>query len=147
VQDNTGRAVEVSDRILDQIVSSVESTASLTTQMSYGIKEHIHAARDALGATEQMQSLAKHITTATREQSLATESIVEAVAQMNTETQEVSMAMQNQKMASTEVVESMKHISRVANQNADATEQLSSTAALLLQHAERLRELAERFQA
>ena len=145
VQKDTDQAVELTGKVLAQIVDSVSKTSLVVGEVYTATQEQANGATQILKTANNMQHVTREIATAAKEQSNGTKEIMKAVEAMNRMTQQVADATVEQKKGGDMVVQAMEQISQVAQQNLSATEQLSKATVNLAKEAERLQKLSERF--
>jgi methyl-accepting chemotaxis protein len=146
VQRDTSQAVDLTDSVLTQIVDSVTRTSSLVTEVHSATEEQSRGAAQIVTTTGTMQDITQQLATSSREQSASAEAILQAVEHMNRMTQQVADATREQKRGGDLVVKSTEQITDVARQNLSASAQLTTTTVSLVEEAETLRKLSQRFE-
>ena len=146
VQKDTDEAVALSQRVLQQIVESVNRTSDLVREAHVATREQSSGAAQILKTASSMQTTMQQLATAAREQAQGARQILGAVAGMNRMTLQVADATGEQMRGGDQVVKAVDQIAQVAQQHRAATEQLSRATKSLAAEAERMRGLAEVFQ-
>jgi methyl-accepting chemotaxis protein len=146
VQKDTDEAVQLSQRVLTQIVDSVARTSELVRDVHTATQEQSSGAAQILKTSSAMQNVTQQLATAAREQAHGARQIMSSVAMMNQMTQQVADATSEQMKGGDQVVQAVETIAQIAQQYLTATEQLSNATQSLAGEAERLKRLAEVFQ-
>jgi len=145
VQKNTGHAVDLTQKVLQQIIDSVNKTSSLVSEVSMATQEQNTGATQVLKTTTNMQNVTTQLVSAVREMEKGSQDIMKAVEGMNRMTQQVADATVEQKKGGDMVVKAVEQISQIAQQNVSATEQLSKATQSLAKEADDLKSLASEF--
>ena len=145
VQKDTGQAVDITARILKQIVESVNKASSLVGEVTVATQEQTGGATQILETSTHMQQTTRQLAYAAGEQAKTAKEILEAVDNMNQMTQQVAQAGFEQKRGGDIVVKAVEHIAEIANQNLTATNQLSDAAISLSKEAQRLQLMSDIF--
>ena len=146
VQKDTDEAVTLSQRVLQQIVETVNRTSELVREAHTATREQTSGAAQILKTANSMQTTMQQLATAAREQAQGARQILGAVAGMNRMTLQVADATSEQMRGGDQVVKAVDQIAQVAQQHRSATEQLSRATQSLAAEAERMRHLTEVFQ-
>jgi methyl-accepting chemotaxis protein len=146
VQKDTGEAVQLSQRVLTQIVEAVSRTSTVVREVHVATREQASGAAQILKTANSMQTTMQQLAGAAREQAQGARQILGAVAGMTRMTVQVADATGEQMRAGDQVVKAVDQIAQVAQQHRSATEQLSRATQSLALEAERMRRLAEVFQ-
>jgi methyl-accepting chemotaxis protein len=147
VQDGTTQAVGLTEAVLEEITASVNRTNALVAEVHGGTEEQSRGAAVIVSATTKMQDITRQLAGAAREQSNGTRSILEAVETMTRMTQQVAAATKEQKRGGDLVVKATAEVTHVARQTLTASSEVASTTTLLVQEADALRTLSDRFAA
>jgi methyl-accepting chemotaxis protein len=145
VQKDTLQAVEVTGKILRQIVDSVNEATTLVGDVSLATQEQSDGAAQILETSSHMQETTRQLAYAAAEQARSTEDILRAVESMNQMTQQVAEAGFEQKRGGDIVVKAVEHIAEIANQNLAASSQLSQATVSLTKEAKRLQLMSNIF--
>jgi methyl-accepting chemotaxis protein len=145
VQQDTGRATELAQEILGQMVGSVNRTRELVGEIYRHTEEQSTGATEVLSTSRHLQLVAEQLAAAARDQADGVQQILRAVESMNRMTQQVADASGEQKRGGDLVVRAVEEIAQVAQQNLAATEQLSSATFSLAAEADRLQEMSAVF--
>jgi methyl-accepting chemotaxis protein len=145
VQRDTGQAVDITQKILQQILDSVNKTSSLISEVSVATQQQATGATQVMKSATNMQHITTELVSAIREMQTSSNDIMKAVEGMNHMTQQVADATLEQKKGGDMVVKAIERISKVAQQNVTATEQFSKATQNLAKEAENLQRLAEQF--
>jgi methyl-accepting chemotaxis protein len=146
VQLDTSQAVELTDAVLSQIVGSVTRTNSLVTEVHNATEDQSQSAAQIVSTTASMQTITQQLVLSAREQSSSAESVLGAVEHMNRMTQQVADATREQKRGGDLVVRSTEEITDVARLNLAASAELTATTVSLVEDAEAMRRLSQRFE-
>ncbi|UCG88572.1 MAG: methyl-accepting chemotaxis protein, partial [Gemmatimonadota bacterium] len=146
VQRDTSQAVELTDAVLSQIVESVTRTNNLVADVYNATEDQTQSAAQIVATTASMQTVTQQLVLSAREQSSSADSVLGAVEHMNHMTQQVADATREQKRGGDLVVKSTEEITDVARQTLAASAQLTSTTASLVEEAEAMRKLSQRFE-
>jgi methyl-accepting chemotaxis protein len=142
MQRDTQEAVELSQRVLRQIVDSVSRTTELVRNVQAATQEQSGGAARILRTTGGMQDVTRQLATAAREQAQGARQIMTTAEMMNRMTQQVADATSEQMRGGDQVVKAVDQIAQVAQQYLSATEQLSGATQSLALEAERLKSLS-----
>ncbi len=145
VQESTGRAVEITQTILREIVDSVTKTTTLVGEVSIATQEQSGGAAQILKTSHNMQTVTRQVAFAAKEQAESARGIMLAVESMNRMTQQVAESGVEQKRGGDMVVRAVDQIARIAHQNLRATEQLSRATVNLAREAQQLQKMASVF--
>jgi methyl-accepting chemotaxis protein len=145
VQKDTGQAVDITQKVLQQIMDSVNKTSSLVSEVFVATQQQTTGASQVMKSATNMQYITTELVGAIREMQKSSNDIIKAVEAMNKMTQQVADATLEQKKGGDMVVKAMEQISQVAQQNVTATEQFSKATQSLAKEAENLQKLAEQF--
>jgi methyl-accepting chemotaxis protein len=145
MQSDTQEAVELSQRVLRQIVDSVSRTTELVRNVQAATQEQRGGAARILRTTGGMQDVTQQLATAAREQAQGARQIMTTAEMMNRMTQQVADATAEQMRGGDQVVKAVDQIAQVAQQYLSATEQLSVATQSLALEAERLKSLSAVF--
>jgi methyl-accepting chemotaxis protein len=145
VQNDTLQAVEVTGKILRQIIESVGEATSLVGDVSLATQEQSDGAAQILETSSHMQDTTRELAAAAGEQARSTGDILRAVESMNQMTQQVAEAGYEQKRGGDIVVKAVEHIAEIANQNLAASSQLSQATMSLTKEAKRLQLMSNIF--
>ncbi len=146
VQQDTSQAVELTDAVLSQIVGSVTRTSSLVAEVHNATEDQSQSAARIVSTTASMQTITQQLVLSAREQSSSAESVLGAVEHMNRMTQQVADATREQKRGGDLVVKSTEEITDVARLNLAASAELTATTVSLVEEAEAMRKLSQRFE-
>jgi len=146
VQRDTSQAVELTDTVLTQIVDSVTRTSSLVAEVHSATEDQSLSTAQIVATTASMQTITQQLVLSAREQSTNADSVLGAVEHMNRMTQQVADATREQKRGGDLVVKSTEEITDVARQNLAASAQLAATTVSLVEEAEAMRKLSQRFE-
>lgn len=146
VQSDTDEAVHLSQRVLQQIVDSVERTTLLIREVNSATQEQNTGATQILRTSSTMQTVTQQLATAAREQAQGARQIMNSVTMMNRMTQQVADATSEQMKGGDQVVKAVDQIAQIAQQFLSATEQLSNATHSVALEAERMKKLSEIFQ-
>ena len=142
MQGDTQEAVELSQRVLRQIVESVSRTTELVRNVQAATQEQSGGAARILRTASGMQDVTQQLATAAREQAQGARQIMTTASVMNRMTQQVADATAEQMRGGDQVVKAVDQIAQVAQQYLSATEQLSVATQSLALEAERLKSLS-----
>ncbi len=142
MQGATQEAVELSQRVLRQIVESVSRTTDLVRNVQAATQEQSGGAARILRTAGSMQDVTQQLATAAREQAQGARQIMTTASMMNQMTQQVADATSEQMRGGDQVVKAVDQIAQVAQQYLSATEQLSMATQSLALEAERLKSLS-----
>ncbi len=142
MQGDTQEAVELSQRVLRQIVDSVSRTTELVRNVQAATQEQSGGAARILRTAGGMQDVTQQLATAAREQAQGARQIMTTASVMNRMTQQVAEATSEQMRGGDQVVQAVDQIAQVAQQYLSATEQLSVATQSLALEAERLKSLS-----
>jgi methyl-accepting chemotaxis protein len=145
VQKDTGQAVELTGKVLQQMIESVNKTSTLVSEVFMATQEQNTGATQVLRTTTNMQNITTQLVNAVREMEKGSRDIMKAVEGMNRMTQQVADATVEQKKGGDMVVKAVEQIAQVSQQNLSATEQLSKATQSLAKEAEDLQKLAAQF--
>jgi len=145
VQRDTGQAVELTQKVLQQMVESVNKTSTLVNEVFIATQEQTTGASQVLRGTSNMEHITTELVYAVKEMDKGTKDIMKAVEDMNRMTQLVADATTEQKKGGDMVVKAVEQIAQIAQQNLSATEQLSSATMNLAEEADSLKKLASQF--
>jgi methyl-accepting chemotaxis protein len=145
MQSDTQEAVELSQRVLRQIVDSVSRTTELVRNVQAATQEQRGGAARILRTASGMQDVTQQLATAAREQAQGARQIMTTAEMMNRMTQQVADATAEQMRGGDQVVKAVDQIAQVAQQYLSATEQLSVATQSLALEAERLKSLSAVF--
>jgi methyl-accepting chemotaxis protein len=146
VQGDTGEAVLLSQRLLQQIVDAVNRSTELVRDVSIAVREQSAGAAQIVKTTSTMQQVTQQLAVAAREQADGTRQILGAVDVMNRMTQQVADATTDQMQGGNEIVKSVERIAALAQQYLGAAGQMSDATRGLALQAERLRLTSAVFQ-
>ena len=146
VQGDTGEAVLLSQRLLQQIVDAVNRSTELVRDVSTAVREQSAGAAQIIKTTSTMQQVTQQLAVAAREQADGTRQILGAVDVMNRMTQQVADATTDQMQGGNEIVKSVERIAALAQQYLGASGQMSDATRGLALQAERLRLTSAVFQ-
>src|SRR6185369_10790536 len=96
MQKDSDEAVQLSQRVLRQIVDSVNRTTELVRNVQTATQEQSQGANLVLRTTSSMQNVTQQLATAAREQALAARQILSTTTLMNRMTQQVADATAEQ---------------------------------------------------
>ncbi|HEV3455272.1 MAG TPA: methyl-accepting chemotaxis protein [Thermoanaerobaculia bacterium] len=142
MQGDTQEAVELSQRVLRQIVDSVSRTTELVRNVQAATQEQSGGAARILRTAGSMQDVTQQLATAAREQAQGARQIMTTASMMNQMTQQVADATAEQMRGGDQVVKAVDQIAQVAQQYLSATEELSVATQSLALEAERLKSLS-----
>lgn len=145
VQKDTGQAVDITSKVLQQIMDSVNKTSTLVSEVFVATQQQTTGASQVMKSATNMQHITTELVGAIREMQKSSNDIIKAVEAMNKMTQQVADATLEQKKGGDMVVKAMEQISQIAQQNVTATEQFSKATQSLAKEAEGLQKLAEQF--
>ncbi len=145
VQKDVGQAVNLTEGVLKEIVSSVGKSSTLVGEVFTATQEQNTGAGQILKTATNMQHVTRELAAAAKEQAGGAKEIMKAVETMNRMTQQVADATLEQKKGGDMVVKAVESIAQVSQQNLSATEQLSKATVNLAKEAERLQKLADQF--
>ncbi len=145
VQEDTDQAVEITRRVLADIVDSVTRTTDLVAEVYTATQEQSSGAAQIVSTSANMQHVTRQLAFAAKEQANGAGEIIKAVSMMNRMTQQVADGSREQKQGGDLVVKAVERIAQVAQQNLSAAEQLSSATLALANEADRLQRMAEVF--
>ncbi|MDP9121520.1 MAG: methyl-accepting chemotaxis protein [Acidobacteriota bacterium] len=146
MQKDTEEAVDLSQRVLRQIVEAVQRTTDLVQNVQTATQEQSNGAAQILRTTGSMQMVTQQLATGAREQAQGAKQIMTTSTLMNRMTQQVADATSEQIKGGDQVVKAVDQIAQVAQQFLSATEQLSNATQSLALEAERLKGLSAVFQ-
>jgi|GEM_PF-1111886 len=145
MQNDTEQAVDLTRRILDNIVGSVNKTTDLVAEVYAATQEQSSGAAQIVSTATNMQHVTRQLAFAAKEQANGAGEIMKAVEVMNRMTQQVADGSNEQKQGGDLVVKAVDRIAQVAQQNLSSAEQLSSATLALANEADRLQRMAEVF--
>ena len=145
MQLDTEQAVDLSPRVLKDIVASVRKTTDLVAEVYSATQEQSSGAQQIVSTALNMQNVTRQLAYAAKEQANGAGDIMRAVEMMNQMTQQVADGSREQKQGGDLVVKAVKRIAQVAQQNLSSAEQLSSATLALANEADRLQKMAEVF--
>jgi len=145
VQTDTQAAVAITDEAVKGIVSSIERTASLSSEAANATKSQAAAAARLLATSSRMTELAQQIARAGTENAVGAAEITRAATQMNRLTEQMVDATTEQKQGGDLVVKAVDSIAMVARQHLTAVEQMTGAARSLTQEAVSLKNEVESF--
>jgi methyl-accepting chemotaxis protein len=145
MQKDTHSAVDMTGRILDSILTSVEKSSEMVSEVNRLTQEQASGATQILGVAQRISDVSREVSTAAQEQALGSKEILRAVVNMNSMTQQVADATVEQKKGGDMVVQAMETIANVARANLSAVEELSKASMGLAHEAEDLRQQLETF--
>jgi methyl-accepting chemotaxis protein len=146
MQTGTDEAVQLSQRILRQIVESVTRTTELVRNVQAATQEQSKGAAQIRRTTGGMHEVTQQLATAAREQALTARQIMGTAAAMNERTQQVADATSEQMRGGDQVVLAVDQIAQVAHQYLATTAQLSDATHDLALEADRLKTLSAVFE-
>ncbi len=145
VQTDTQSAVELTERILHEIVDSVTKTTALVAEVASATQEQSQGAAQIVSTSTNMQQTTRQLAYAAKEQAASAREILRAVESMNDMTQQVAQAGMEQKRGGDMVVRAVEQIAEIAHQNLLGTEKLSAATRSLVEEAEKLQQIADAF--
>ncbi|HEV8269611.1 MAG TPA: methyl-accepting chemotaxis protein [Thermoanaerobaculia bacterium] len=145
MQKDTHRAVDMTGRILDGILTSIEKSSVMVGEVNRLTQEQTSGATQILGVAQRISDVSRQVSTAAQEQAQGSKEILKAVTSMNSMTQQVADATVEQKKGGDMVVKAMETIANVARANLAAVEELSHASMGLAREAEGLRQQLEAF--
>jgi methyl-accepting chemotaxis protein len=145
MQKDTHGAVDMTGRILDSIISSVEKTSEMVSEVNRLTQEQASGASQIMTVASRISDVSHEVSTAAQEQAVGSKEILRAVASMNAMTQQVADATVEQKKGGDMVVQAMETIANVARANLAAVEELTKASMGLAHEAEDLRQQLEAF--
>jgi methyl-accepting chemotaxis protein len=146
VQRDTGEAVLLSQRLMQQIVGAVNRSTELVRDVHAAVREQSTGAAQILKTTGTMQQVTQQLALAAREQADGTRQITTSVEVMNRMTQQVADATTDQMQGGNEIVKSVERVAQLAQQYLVAAAEMSKATRGLALQAERLRTTSAVFQ-
>jgi len=146
VQSDTGEAVLLSQRLLQQIVDAVNRSTDLVGDVSTAVREQSAGAAQIVKTSSTMHQVTQQLAVAARQQADGARQILGAVGEMNRMTQQVADATTDQMQGGNEIVKSVDRIAALAQQYLEAAGQMSDATRGLALQAERLRLTSAVFQ-
>ncbi len=146
VQSDTQQAVDLTRRVLDDIVGSVKKTTDLVAEVYSATQEQSSGAAQIVSTATNMQHVTRQLAFAAKEQANGAGEIMKAVDVMNRMTQQVADGSREQKQGGDLVVKAVERIAQVAQQNLTSAEQLSKATMALANEADRLQKMSEVFE-
>lgn len=145
MQKDTHRAVDMTGRILDSILASIEKSSEMVGEVNRLTQAQSEGATQIRSVAQRISDVSRQVSTAAQEQALGSKEILKAVSSMNSMTQQVADATVEQKKGGDMVVKAMETIANVARANLAAVEELSRASIGLAKEAEGLRQQLEAF--
>ncbi|MDH3253874.1 MAG: methyl-accepting chemotaxis protein [Acidobacteriota bacterium] len=145
VQDNTGEAVALVQRITTDIVDALTKTSSLIGEVSLATQEQRGGAKQILATSRNMQEITRQVAYAAKEQAQGAHEIMSAVEEMNNMTRHVALSGTEQKRGGDMVVRAVEQIAQIARSNVRNSQQLSKSTESLADQAQRLQQMASVF--
>jgi methyl-accepting chemotaxis protein len=142
VQENTGEAVGLIQKITTDIVDSLTKTTSLVGEVSIATQEQSGGARQILETSQNMQEITRQVAYAAKEQAQGAHEIMKAVEEMNDMTRHVALSGTEQKRGGDMVVRAIEQIADIARSNVRNSHQLSKATVSLAEQAQRLQQTA-----
>ena len=146
VQTDTGEAVQLSQRLLQQIVDAVNRSTELVRDVHTAVREQSTGAAQILKTTGTMHQVTQQLALAAREQADGARQIMTSVEVMNRMTQQVADATTDQMQGGNEIVKSVERIAALAQQYLAAAGEMSTATGGLALQAEKLRTTSAVFQ-
>jgi methyl-accepting chemotaxis protein len=146
VQKDTGEAVQLSQRLLQQIVDAVNRSNELVRDVHGAVREQDSGAAQILRTTSTMHQVTQQLAVAARQQADGARQIMTSVDVMNRMTQQVADATTDQMNGGNEIVKSVERVAQLAQQYLSAAEEMSGATRSLAGQAERLRSISAVFQ-
>ncbi|MEM9292930.1 MAG: HAMP domain-containing methyl-accepting chemotaxis protein [Acidobacteriota bacterium] len=145
VQGDTDQAVDMTRKILENIIDSVTKTTDLVSEVYTATQEQSSGANQIVQTSMNMQNVTRQLAYAAKEQANGAGEIMKSVDIMNRMTQQVADGSREQKQGGDLVVKAVEKIAQVAQQNLTSAEQLSSATLALANEADRLQRMAQVF--
>ncbi len=145
VQRDTVQAVDLSQKLISEIVDSITDTSKLVGEVAEATETQTSGARQVLQTSSEMHQIAEQLELSAREQADGARQILHAVESMNSMTQQVADASSEQKRGGDLIVRAIEGIANVAHQNLVATEQLSRATQSLASDGEHLQAMSDVF--
>jgi methyl-accepting chemotaxis protein len=146
VQRDTGEAVQLSQRLMQQIVDAVNRSTELVRDVHAAVREQSTGAAQILKTTSTMHQVTQQLAVAAREQADGARQIMGSVDVMNRMTQQVADATTDQMQGGDEIVKSVESIAQLAQQYLVAAAEMSKATDGLALQAEKLRSTSAVFQ-
>jgi methyl-accepting chemotaxis protein len=146
VQRDTGEAVLLSQRLMQQIVDAVNRSTELVRDVHAAVREQSSGAAQILKTTSTMQQVTQQLAVAAREQADGARQIMGSVDVMNRMTQQVADATTDQMTGGNEIVKAVESIAQLAQQYLMAAGEMAKATDGLALQAERLRGTSAVFQ-
>ncbi len=146
VQTGTAEAVQLSQRLLQQIVDAVNRSTELVRDVHTAVREQSTGAAQILKTTSTMHEVTQQLALAAREQANGARQIMGSVEVMNRMTQQVADATTDQMQGGNEIVKSVERIAALAQQYLAAAGEMSTATGGLALQAEKLRTTSAVFQ-
>jgi len=146
VQRDTGEAVQLSQRLMQQIVDAVNRSTELVRDVHTAVREQSSGAAQILKTTSTMHQVTQQLAVAAREQADSARQIMGSVDVMNRMTQQVADATTDQMTGGNEIVKAVESIAQLAQQYLMAAAEMSKATDGLALQAERLRSTSAVFQ-
>ncbi|WP_243374091.1 methyl-accepting chemotaxis protein [Geotalea sp. SG265] len=128
-----------------QVLKAVDKMSRSTVLVAGSAKEQAQGSEQIRLAVDNMNQSTKQVNIATREQEQSARLIVSSVDGMATMTQQVANATSEQRKGGGMVVKAMENISDLARNNLSSVEQLAKSAESLSQQAMDLKQMVARF--
>jgi methyl-accepting chemotaxis protein len=145
MQKDAARAVDMTRRILDTMLSAFQKTSDMVGDVKALTEEQAAGAHAILKTAERMSDTSVEVSTAAQEQASGAREILRAVQEMSTMTQQVADATVEQKRGGDIVVGAMETIATVARANLTAVAEFSTASSGLAREADGLRSQLESF--
>ena len=146
VQRDTGEAVQLAQRLMQQIVGAVNRSNELVRDVHGAVREQSAGAAQILKTTGTMHQVTQQLAVAAREQADGARQMMGSVDVMNRMTQQVADATTDQMQGGNEIVKGVERIAQLAQQYLAAAGEMSRATQGLAGQAEKLRSASAVFQ-
>jgi methyl-accepting chemotaxis protein len=145
VERNTGEAVDLTNRVLQKMIASVNKTSQLVNDVFKTTEEQKNSASTVLKTAGNMQQITGQLVQAVKEMESNSRNIMKAIEEMNSMTQQVADSTGQQKEGGDRIVEAVKKIADIAGRNVSSTDHLFQTTRKLAEEADNLHKLSGQF--
>jgi methyl-accepting chemotaxis protein len=146
VQNETGKAIELMENVLEGIMGSIGKTSALVREVAISADEQAASAKRVLDTVAEMSTLTRQIAGSIKENAAGAEEINQAAQKMNQLTHQMTEAVGEQKRGGEMVVQAVESIALISRQNLVAVEQMSSAAKSLATESDMLKQRVAIFQ-
>lgn len=146
VQNETGKAIELMENVLEGIMGSIGKTSALVREVAISADEQAAGAKRVLDTVAEMSTLTRQIAGSIKENAAGAEEINQAAQKMNQLTHQMTEAVGEQKRGGEMVVQAVESIALISRQNLVAVEQMSSAAKSLATESDMLKQRVAIFQ-